>query len=178
MPGIYSGQRRCRVLPYFPFDDDTFKMIMGVKALNDNSLIEVDHESYRDEIVLKKKLLLDDYDQYFQGPPETENSQWEVVELLLQDMASHHPHYFKLTIDGNRWTWRNRLLDDETRFVLGESDSLPLPPLDWVGRQVQEDLLILRGTTEDGMPLVAGHLCFPNAWCLDDKMGKSFPGIH
>src|SRR6266567_3575328 len=107
MPGMYSGQRRCRVLPYFPLDDDTFKMIIGVKALNDRSLIE-------------------------------------------------------LVIDDNRWVWRNRLLDNETHFVLGEHDSLPLPPLDWVGRQVQEDLLILRGTTEDGMSLVAGHLCFPN----------------
>jgi hypothetical protein len=28
------------------------------------------------------------------------------------------------------------------------------------------------------MPLVAGQLCFPNAWCLDDKMGKTFLGIH
>jgi hypothetical protein len=166
------------VLPYFPFEDDTFKMVMGVKALNDNGLIEVDHESYRDEVALKDKLLSDDYDQYFQAPPETESSQWEVVELLLQDMASHYPHYFELAIDGNRWIWRNRLLDDETCFILGESDSLLLPPLDWLGRQVQEDLLILSGASADGMRLVAGQLCFPNAWCLDDKMGKSFLGIH
>jgi hypothetical protein len=61
---------------------------------------------------------------------------------------------------------------------MGDSASLPLPPLDWVGRQMQEDLLILSGNAEDGMPLVAGQLCFPNGWCLDDKMGKSFLGIH
>jgi hypothetical protein len=166
------------VLPYFPFADDTFKMVMGVKALNDNSLIEVDSEAYREELALKNTLLSDDYDEYFRAPPETERSQWEVVELLLKNMASHYPQYFELEIDGEQWRWRNRLLDDEVRFVFGRSDSLPLPPLDWVGRQVQEDLLILSGNAADGMPLIAGHLCFPNAWCLNDKMGKSFLDIH
>lgn len=178
MPGMSSEQRGCKVLPYFPFDNDTFKMTMGVKALHDNSLIEVDSETYREELALKNELLSDEYDQYFQAPPETELFQWEVVELLLKNMARRYPQYFELIVDGNRWMWRNRLLDDETRFVLGESDSLPLPPLDWLGRQVQEDLLILSGEAADGMQLVAGHLCFPNAWCLDDKMGKSFLGIH
>jgi hypothetical protein len=43
---------------------------------------------------------------------------------------------------------------------------------------MQEDLLILSGNATNGMPLVAGQLCFPNGWCLDDKMGKSFLGIH
>jgi len=153
-------------------------MVMGVKALSDNSLIEVDKEAYREELALKNTLLADDYDEYFQAPPETERAQWEVVELLLKNMASRYPQYFELDIDGDRWNWRNRLLDDEIRFVFGKRESLPLPPLDWLGRQVQEDLLILSGSTADGMPLVAGHLCFPNAWRLADKMGKSFLGIH
>ncbi|NWJ45463.1 MAG: DUF3445 domain-containing protein [Chloroflexi bacterium] len=30
----------------------------------------------------------------------------------------------------------------------------------------------------DGIPLVAGQLCFPNDWCLQDKIGKSFQEIH
>jgi uncharacterized cupin superfamily protein len=51
-------------------------------------------------------------------------------------------------------------------------------PLDWLGRQVQEDLLLLDGTPGAGTPLFAGHLCFPGSWCLDDKMGKSFLAIH
>ncbi|GHO96162.1 hypothetical protein KSF_062100 [Reticulibacter mediterranei] len=166
------------MLPYFPFVDDTFKMLMGVTALHDRGLIEVDSERYQEEIALKQALLADVYDQYFQASLETEPAQWDVVELLLQDMAARYPHYFELIIDGKQWTWRNRLLNDETRFILGESASLPLPPLDWVGRQMQEDLLILSGNAADEMPLVAGQLCFPNGWCLDDKMGKSFLGIH
>ncbi len=45
------------------------------------------------------------------------------------------------------------------------------------GNAVQEDLLIL-DARQPGLPLVAGHLCFANAWCLDDKMGKPFLEIH
>lgn len=45
------------------------------------------------------------------------------------------------------------------------------------GNSVQEDLLILDPCLP-GAPLVAGHLCFANAWCLDDKIGQPFLAIH
>ena len=175
---MFSEQRGCIVLPYFPFDDDTFKMIMGVKALHDNSLIEIDSQAYREELALKHKLLSNEYNQYFQALPGTERLQWEVVASVLQSMVQRYPDYFELIIDDNEWLWRNRLLGEETCFTSGEDGSLPYAPLDWLGRQVQEDLLILDDATVDAIPLVAGQLCFPNGWCLDDKMGKSFLGIH
>jgi len=50
-------------------------------------------------------------------------------------------------------------------------------PLRAAGDCVQEDLLIL-DACQAGLPLIAGHLCFANAWCLDEKMGKSFMEIH
>ena len=166
------------MLPYFPFKDDIFKMVMGVQALDDGCLIEVDEELYHQELVLKNELLQDAHHEYFQAMPDTEGAQWEVVALLLHNMAEHYPRYFTCIQDGKNWLWRNHLLGEETRFVFGERESLPFPPLDWVGRQMQEDLLLLQGTTDGGMPLVAGQLCFPNAWCLDDKMQQSFLAIH
>lgn len=45
------------------------------------------------------------------------------------------------------------------------------------GDAVQEDLLVL-DARQAGLPLIAGHLCFANAWCLDDKMGRPFMEIH
>jgi hypothetical protein len=166
------------LLPYFPFKDDTFKMAMGIQALDGGCLIEIDREHYQSELALKNELLMGAYHDYFQATPDTEPLQWEVVELLLQNMAGHYPQDFTLIKDGHRWIWYNQLLDEETQFVFGERESLPQPPLDWVGRQVQEDLLLLRSTEDGSMPLVAGQLCFPNAWCLDDKMHQSFLAIH
>jgi dimethylamine monooxygenase subunit A len=166
------------LLPYFPFKDDTYKMTMGVQALDSGCLIEIDREHYQSELMLKNELLRDAYRDYFQALPETELMQWEVVELLLQNMATHYPQYFTLIKDGDRWIWHNQLLNEETCFVFGQRESLPQLPLDWVGRQMQEDLLILRSTEDGSMPLVAGQLCFPNAWCLDDKMEQPFLDIH
>ena len=34
------------LLPYFPFKDDTYKMAMGVQALDSGCLIEIDEEHY------------------------------------------------------------------------------------------------------------------------------------
>ncbi len=166
-------------LPYFPFNEDTFKLTMGVQALLDDSLIEIDGESYQDELKLKHTLLSDEYDQYFRTLPGTEPLQWDVLALLLTNMAYRYPQHFALNnSDGDHWTWHNRLLNEKTTFIFGERDSLALPALDWLGRQVQEDLLLLDGSVASGMSLVAGHLCFPNAWCLDDKIGQSFLDIH
>ena len=166
------------MLPYFPFKDDTYKMAMGVQALDSGCLIEIDRVHYQNELMLKNELLLNEYHDYFQALPDSEPMQWDVVELVLQNMAVHYPQYFTLIRDGNDWAWHNQLLHEETHFVFGRSESLPQAPLDWVGRQVQEDLLILQSTAEGSMVLVAGQLCFPNAWCLDDKMEQSFLDIH
>ena len=167
------------MLPYFPFKDDTYKMAMGVQALESGCLIEIDQLHYQDELMLKNELLLNGHHDYFQAVPDSELMQWDVLALVLQNMVIHYPQYFMLIKDGDDWTWRNQLLGEETHFVFGKSESLPQSPLDWVGRQVQEDLLVLQRTEEGGsMVLVAGQLCFPNAWCLDDKMEQSFLDIH
>ena len=173
---LHKGE--INLLPYFPFKDDTYKMMMGIQALDSGCLIEIDGDHYQNELVFKNELLRDAYSDYFQAMPDTEPLQWEVVELLLQNMVSHYPHYFTLHRDGNDWTWRNHLLNEDKHFVLGKSESLPQHPLDRVGRQVQEDLLLLQSTDDGSMPLVAGQLCFPNAWCLEDKMKQSFLDIH
>jgi hypothetical protein len=80
-------------------------------------------------------------------------------------------------VDGERWHWRNHLLGTEARFTPGEADTLPLAPLDWLGRQVQEDLLLMDGTRE-GLPLVAGQLCFPAMWSIEEKLGRSLLDVH
>lgn len=49
-----------------------------------------------------------------------------------------------------------------------------LAPLDAFGRAVAEDLLLLDGQ----LRLVAGQLCFANAWCLDEKIGLALTDVH
>ena len=166
------------MFPYFPFEHDQFTMSMGVQALGPGSLIEIDRDHYKEEIALKHQLLVEDTPYYCQALPQTEAVQWELLELLLPQLATHYPHWFTLTIEQDRWYWHNHLLDEHTEFHLGSLESLPLLPLHWLGRQIQEDLLLLDGNIEAGFPLVAGLLCFPNSWCLEEKLGQSFLAIH
>lgn len=99
----------------------------------------------------------------------------------------------RLEFDAAHIALKNQLLDADRRFhfqalpgtdtlqqevaaELGLSPAPPVDALDWVGRQVAEDLLLLRA--EPGWPLVAGQLCFPNDWCLDDKLGQPLVQVH
>jgi dimethylamine monooxygenase subunit A len=143
------------MLRYFPFTEN-FDFKIGTSPLPDpDRLIECD-EHYLDEVMIRRNLLQAAPDYYFKAAPGTETHQWEVLE------------------NGDEYTWKNNLLQETHVFHLGNADTLPLAPLDWVGRQVQEDLLIL----SDKMILVAGSLCFPSGWDLDGKLDKHFFGIH
>jgi hypothetical protein len=56
-------------------------------------------------------------------------------------------------------------------------EETPRLPILGLGNSVQEDLLLL-DVKQPGLPLIAGHLCFANAWCLDEKLGLPFMAIH
>lgn len=162
------------MLPYFPFGQ-RFNDKMGTVAFSENDrLIEVDAR-YQNEIALKRQLLTTLPTYYYQALPGHEAAQWDVLEQVLTNLAQFAPDQFTLRQEGKRWQWTNQLLNEETTFTFGDAGTLPLDPLDWVGRQVQEDLMLLAGAD---VRLVGGQLCFANDWCLDEKMGLPFWQIH
>lgn len=162
------------MLLHFPFAD-RFNDKMGVNPLPDGQgRVEVG-TAYEAEISLKRKRLAEHPDYYYRALPGTEDAQWEVLGLLLHDLHRLDDDRFFLQKSGNCWHWQNGLLNEETELVFGKPETLPLAALDWVGRQVQEDLLLLAGTPP---VLVAGQLCFANDWSLEEKIGLPFAAIH
>ena len=161
------------MLKYFPFAP-AFDLKMGTASLApDYPVVEID-ENYRDEILLKRKLLLQDHAYYYKAAPLTTAAQWEVVEKVLTGLSLSHPEIFHFTKVNSRASWVNKLLDEKLDFVFGDPASLPLEPLDWVGRQVQEDLLLLDAASM----LQAGQLCFPSGWDIQAKFQKHFLDLH
>ena len=128
------------MLEHLTLDSAPYAMKLHVRPLAPDCLIEVDPAAYVAELALKDDILGSDFGYYYRALPGTEDMQWETLELLLPNMARYYPRWFALETDGTRWRWTNRLLRTETAFTLGLSATLPLPPLDWVSRQVQEDL--------------------------------------
>ncbi|WP_185155425.1 heme-dependent oxidative N-demethylase family protein [Rudanella paleaurantiibacter] len=162
------------MLPYFPFGD-RFNDKMGTAPLGPTEpLLEVDTQ-YRAEIALKRQLLVAVPGYYAQALPGSELAQWEAAELIMQQMARYYPDSFSFSQQAGQWLWSNRILGEATAIRSHEEGSLPTFPIDWIGQQVQEDLLLLSG---QDVRLVAGQLCFGNGWCLDEKLGLPFWEIH
>ncbi|MVM29964.1 DUF3445 domain-containing protein [Spirosoma sp. HMF4905] len=162
------------MLPYFPFGQQFNDKMGTYPLLESDRLIDVD-EQYPNQIALKRQQLSDLPAYYYQTLPDYETAQWEVLELVLENIARFFPDSFTLHRQDNQWIWQNHILNEETAFTFGDTQTLPNDPLDWVGRQVQEDLILLSG---DDVRLVAGQLCFGNDWCLDEKLGLPFWQIH
>lgn len=162
-------------LPYFPFGSE-FDLRMGTVAFKpSDQLVEVD-EHYLHEIALKRKLLEADHRYYYRSSMGTEAAQWDVVALVLGSLARFRPEQFLFERNEDECYWLNRKTGENIIFTWGKAESLPYEPLDWAGRQVQEDLMILG--SDGTASLVAGQLCFANGYALDDRYGKTFLAIH
>lgn len=150
---------------------------MGGRALGaDQALIDLDFRCYAAEVALKRTLLQDAPREYFSGGPQTVGAQWAVLELVTADLARHYPEQFRLEKVGRRWHWHNLLLGEQHTLIWGDQSSLPLAPLDWTGRQVQEDLVLVSADAD--AKFVGGQLCFPNGWDLADRLGQPFMTVH
>jgi len=83
-----------------------------------------------------------------------------------QKLLAEMPGYYQQAQPGSEEAQR------EVSRVLG----LPEQPFADIGLASSEDFLILRAVGDQ--ELIAGHLCFANGWCLDEKMGRPLLDIH
>src|SRR6187431_2615141 len=164
------------MLKYFPFGE-TFEPGMGGRVLRgDEPLIEVDDASYASDVAQKRAQLEQAPSEYFHATSDTAAAQWEIVELVLSDLVARRPDRFELAKTGTRWRFVNHALAETHSFDWGDSASLPRAPLDWVGRQVQEDLVLV--AADNAGTFVGGQLCFPNGWDIADRLGHAFLAMH
>jgi dimethylamine monooxygenase subunit A len=77
-----------------------------------------------------------------------------------------------------QWAKDSEPLEQEALQLLQQEspDSRQCCRLAELALRVQEDLLVLRG--DEDLSLAGGVLCFPNAWCLPEKLGLPFLRIH
>jgi hypothetical protein len=154
-------------LTYLPFADGQWRMSLGLKALNLRDWIEID-EHFADELALKEKLLKSQYSDVFASLPESQSSQKEVLDLLLDHLLEQFPQHYRrqATKVENISTGQNWDISD-----------FEAAPLDLAGRLVQEDLLLMQ-PSPDGYILAAASLCFPLRWRLREKFGRPMAQIH
>ncbi len=169
----------------FPFPRDAYRYSANVEpapAWRETaaggwgaSLVDVD-DHYREELAERERIIAADPDRCLLLPHMGEAA-WDAIELCLSSMARDAPDRFALRREGLRRHWTNAVLGTETSFTLGDDDSLPAPPLRWLGSQVQEDVCLL--DQRDGhLWLDAGLLTFAADWSLAFDLGMSFQQFH
>ncbi|MCQ6281198.1 DUF3445 domain-containing protein [Bacillus sp. EB600] len=160
----------------FPFKGNSYRYSNNSEPLHSKNVLEITPE-YFEEIDLKRHLLDTEKERTYQSFTHSLEAQWEILEIIMNEMIMEHPQYFSLTKDGSSWTFCNRLLGEVQSFTFGDLSSLPYEPLDFIGRHVQEDLIYL--AQRDGeLYMDAGQLCFPANWSIAFDLGMKFLEIH
>ncbi len=162
------------MVKYFPFPSG-FNLSMGTAPMKTGDLIVETDEHYIAEINLKRSLLTEDHAYYFNALPGSGPAEWDAVEAVINDLIKGESANFQADKSSSpQWLFRNKLLDENFNFTFGDDSTLPCAPLDWIGRQVQEDLILLNAAGE----VIAGQLCFPSGWALHEKLGRQFMDVH
>lgn len=106
---------------------------------------------------------------------------WDVLLYYLRDLALSYPDLMRFTEgvggDPGAFRWENDLLGTDQTFVLGAWDSLPHGPLEFLSREVPDDLLLV--TERDGrLYFDAGAVAFAAAWSVSFDVGMDMYEIH
>lgn len=180
--GLANSQAAIKRFP-FPFAGDGYMYSVnlvpaakGAPGAFDEHLFDID-EHYLTELAEKTRILSEDYGRRYQTLPGMMDAQWDFLEMSLVSLSSGYPQDFKLVRDGSRWTWSNGLLGVEQEFNFGDVSTLPMEPLEWVGRQMQGDFCLLDQRDED-LYLDAGLVTFPADWSLSFDLGMTFEEWH
>lgn len=166
----------------FPFHEDSYMYsvnmephVKGAPGSAFESLIDVD-EHYISEMNDRAKVLKED-PLRCQALPHMMTSQWDTLELLMEQQAAGYPEHFSLTKDGDNWHWINRPLGIDQKFVFGDVSTLPYEPMEYITRQAQGDFCIV-DQRDNNLWMDAGIATTQADWSLDFDIGMNFMEWH
>lgn len=167
----------------FPFPEDEYRYSVniephvtpGPEGSVFEFLLDID-EHYLSEMA-ERDIVLRENPSRCLAMPHMELACWDMIERCMTALATDYPQHFSLTIEGDQWTWENRLLNIHNTFTFGDSSTLPLPPMEYMGRQVQGDFALMDQRDGD-LFLDAGIVTCPADWSLAFDAGMSFSEWH
>ncbi len=182
LPNLRNSPEAIQRFP-FPFAGDSYMYSVnlvqagqGAPGAFDEHLFDID-EHYRTEMEERRRILAEDYERRCLTLPHMMDAQWDFLEMGMTHLAADYPQHFTLTQDGDRWHWENRLLGLTQEFTFGAPDTLPMEPLEYIGRQMQGDFCLL-DQREDDLYLDAGLVTFPADWSIAFDLGMTFEEWH
>ena len=171
----------------FPFPHETYRYSANVEPAGQarrsaagqwgETVIDIDRH-YTAELREKDRVLTVDPQRYV-ALPRMISAEWDALLAILNELATVYPDHFTLSGTGDDRHWSNRLSDPpvEQDFTVGDTSTLPCAPLEFAGRQVQEDIALL--AERDGMLWGDSMVVtFAADWSPAFDAGMSFPEIH
>jgi hypothetical protein len=131
---------------------------------------------YRELIAERERILRADPGRLIRDPALLP-AEWDTLRYLMRHLAADHPGSFEYAEDGTAAHWVNRRLGLAADFILGDAATLPGGPLEFIGRQVVEDLVLL-DEREGRLYVDAGLVTFASGWSFPFVVGSSFAEIH
>lgn len=131
---------------------------------------------YADLIAERARILRTDPGRVITDPA-LRAAEWDTVRYLMRRLAAEYPADFRYTETGGVARWANRLLGIAADFTPGDPRTLPCGPLEFIGRQVVEDLVLL-DEREGHLWADAGLVTFASGWSFPFVIGSSFQEIH
>lgn len=139
-------------------------------------IVDLGGEEYG-AIMAERRRILDADPQRLKMMPGMMPAAWDLLLYYLRDLSLSYPAIMSLEEDGDRFHWRNRALGTDQTFVLGDLDSLPYDPMTFLGREIPDDLLLVK--ERDGkLHFDAGLVTFAAAWSVSFDVGMSMYEIH
>ncbi|QGF24048.1 heme-dependent oxidative N-demethylase family protein [Raineyella fluvialis] len=174
-------------LPWpFPDDLDAFRYTVNVEPARvprrtrggewGRHLVDLGGAEYP-AIMADRRRILDADPGRVQVRPGMALACWDLLLYYLRDLALTYPDLMELDEVGEHLHWRNHVLGTDQRFVLGDATTLPYDPLEFLAREVPDDLLLV--VERDGrLCFDAGAVTFAAAWAVSFDVGMDIYEIH
>jgi dimethylamine monooxygenase subunit A len=166
----------------FPFHEDKYMYSVNIEPHTPGPIgsvfeFEIDVDEHYVAEMHDRALVLGDDPLRCQALPHMMLAQWDLVELLMTNMAKDYPDHFSLTKSGDQWHWVNRPLGIDQVFTFGDAATLPYPPMEYITRQSQGDFCLI-DQRDGNLWMDAGMVTTQADWSLDFDIGMNFMEWH
>lgn len=177
---------------YFPLDNGRYEVKPGLMPLGvdlgndriDQQVFQIDSNfaHYRQAKLLARAECLSKYYQTYNY-----SIAGAIACLIVTRLTLEYPQYFHLErLSTSNFALHCRLtaetlyLDASWQLQQAHSKVMPtyVSTFDALASQVQEDLAVVCRGSDGANWLSAIHLCYPNHWAAEEKIGKDFAMVH
>jgi dimethylamine monooxygenase subunit A len=129
------------------------------------------------ELILERARILNQDPGRLIRDPALQPAEWDTLRYLMRRLAAEYPADFEYAETAGRARWANHRLRTSADFTPGDPATLPCGPLEFIGRQVVEDLVLL-DEHEGQLYVDAGLVTFASGWSFPFVAGSTFQEIH